>query len=468
MVQNSHPFGDAVRQHLSRRHGLSQGKLADGIMQASGVLSDMMRGRRLTGPQARERVISIVEWLYKQQVLATLEEANALLNAAGMAGLQLGSPVEKEQSLFLTLEQQSKELLSQQIKDTVLDKISRWSGSMPPIPPVFIGREDAIRDLKHQLGVIPKDGASSIQVLTAVRGWPGVGKTTIAAALAHDPDIQRYFSDGILWTSLGPTPDLFKELATWGRAIGFPLLDLNAHTVEEASAQLTALLYNKRILLIVDDVWAIEHVKPFRVNGRGSALLVTTRLPEVAQRIAPGAVYVLGVLSEEKALELLQTLAPKVVKENFEASRKLVRYLEGLPLAIQVAGRLMNVEANYGFGISELLTEIQMGAKLIEAEAPADRIEVSNEITPTVAALLQQSTNLLDPSTLDYFVHLAVLVPKPATFSMEAIKAIWQVEDPRPIIRTLVDRGLLESIGDSRFWIHPLLVMHARSLVKEG
>jgi hypothetical protein len=34
----SHPFGDLIRQHLSRRHGLSQNKLADAIGQNPSVI----------------------------------------------------------------------------------------------------------------------------------------------------------------------------------------------------------------------------------------------------------------------------------------------------------------------------------------------------------------------------------------------------------------------------------------------
>jgi len=34
---NSHPFGDLITQYLSRKHGLSQNKLAEGILQDPAV-----------------------------------------------------------------------------------------------------------------------------------------------------------------------------------------------------------------------------------------------------------------------------------------------------------------------------------------------------------------------------------------------------------------------------------------------
>ena len=62
----SHPFGDLISQHLNRKHGLSQNKLAEGIDQDASVVSHMCKGRRLSGPLARERVIHIIQWFHVQ------------------------------------------------------------------------------------------------------------------------------------------------------------------------------------------------------------------------------------------------------------------------------------------------------------------------------------------------------------------------------------------------------------------
>lgn len=90
----SHPFGDLIKQHLSRKHGLSQSKLARGIGQDPAVISKMCQGKRLSGIQARERVAAIIDWLHQEEALSTLAEANALLEAAGMAQLSADLPPE--------------------------------------------------------------------------------------------------------------------------------------------------------------------------------------------------------------------------------------------------------------------------------------------------------------------------------------------------------------------------------------
>lgn len=121
----------------------------------------------------------------------------------------------------------------------------------------------------------------------------------------------------------------------------------------------------------MDDAWQASHVVPFNIGGSDCALLVTTRLPEVAREIAPISddIYILGVLSEADALELLRTLAPTVVAENEVTSQELVNDLEGLPLALQVAGRLLHTEASYGFGVTDLLRDIRDGSLLIASAA---------------------------------------------------------------------------------------------------
>lgn len=224
------------------------------------------------------------------------------------------------------------------------------------------------------------------------------------------------------------------------------------------------------MLLIIDDVWQVEHAKPFNVGGRNCGTLITTRLEGVATALAPTAadVYRLKVLKDEDALILLKKLAPSVVKGHPQECMVLAQELEGLPLALQVAGRLLNTEANLGFGVVELIKELRTGARLLVAQPPADRFELANETTPTIAALLQRSLAHLDEATLDRYAYLGAFAPKPATFDLDAMKFVWQVEDPEPTVRALVDRGLLESIPEQhRYQMHALLVMLAKSLLKE-
>jgi len=41
----SHPFGDLIAQHLHCKHGLSQSKLAAGILQSPSIITNMCQGK---------------------------------------------------------------------------------------------------------------------------------------------------------------------------------------------------------------------------------------------------------------------------------------------------------------------------------------------------------------------------------------------------------------------------------------
>lgn len=359
-------------------------------------------------------------------------------------------------------------LLPNQVQIPGPSLLGRKEGNAPPRPPLVIGREDDLRKLKEGLLLTSE---VPMQILTAIRGWPGIGKTTIAALLAHDPDIVKAFPDGTLWTSLGLKPKVLAELDKWGRVLGSVNVG-TVNTLTEASVKLTAMLRNKRMLLIIDDVWEPEHALPFMVGGRDCATVITTRENKVAQALAPKAnnIYRLPVLTDGKALELLNALAPSVVKDYPNESTELVRELEGLPLALQVAGHMLNVEESYGFSVSDLIKELHEGAAILEGTAPADRTCLANETTPTIAVLFQRSTDRLDSLARDCYAYLGVFAPKPATFDLEAMKEVWQLERERAeaIVRTLVDRGLLEFVREmERYQMHAMLVTHAKSLLKE-
>jgi hypothetical protein len=256
-------------------------------------------------------------------------------------------------------------------------------------------------------------------------------------------------------------------MAAWGRALGTDEI-LRAPTLKEATAQLAALLRRRRMLLIVDDVWDTAHAAPFKqVAGENCALLITTRITDVAEDLTRGdeEVYNLPVLTEQSSLKLLAILTPSIVEQHQDECQELVRDLEFLPLALQVAGRLLRSEAKLGWGVTDLIREIREGAKLIEAQAPEDRIE--NGKLPTVRALLKKSTDMLDDFTRECFAYLAAFAPKPATFDLEAMQAVWEVEDAKPIVRELVGHGLLEPANAGRFQMHRILVDHARSLCQE-
>jgi len=71
-------------------------------------------------------------------------------------------------------------------------------------PADFVERPAEFGALKRML-LDPKGDA--VAITAAMRGAGGYGKTTLAKALAHDPDIQDAYFDGVLWVELGEKPE---------------------------------------------------------------------------------------------------------------------------------------------------------------------------------------------------------------------------------------------------------------------
>ena len=331
----------------------------------------------------------------------------------------------------------------------------------PTAPEIFVGRKDDVDLLKERLGIgKDRDQEPKIQVLTAVRGWPGVGKTSVAATLAHDPDVASRYA-GVLWASLGQHPNLLQTMAGWGRWLGNDDLH-RAGRMKEALEVLQKHLRECQMVFVLDDVWEVAHVAPLLgVCGSGSPLLITTREAGVAHELAirPEEVHLLDVLDEKSAVDLLNQLAPAVVGQHPEECLRLVNELGCLPLALIVAGRRLYEESTLAFGVRDLLRELESGTAILRSQAPPDRVDLDAQTLPTVDVLLQHSTDRLDPETRERFRDLSGF--EAATFGLDLLRLVWGVDDPLPTIRKLRDRGLLEPIGEGRFQIHSLLLRHA-------
>src|SRR5262245_21196548 len=149
---------------------------------------------------------------------------------------------------------------------------------MAPSPPAdFVDRPVEFDALKESL-LDPKGDA--VAITAALRGAGGYGKTTLAKALARDRDIQDAYFDGILWIELGEKltnllsiiSDLVEILSD--KRPGF-------QNISTAAAKLDETLGDLRILMIVDDAWREQDLRPFLQGGRHTTRLITTRRDDI-------------------------------------------------------------------------------------------------------------------------------------------------------------------------------------------
>ena len=397
--------GIAVFMGFLEANGEAIGVLADlaTILQPVGLIAAAVLGflgfRHLTGGGAEEA--------------ATPTPAVAQGEGSVYAGRDIIGPVVTGGRNLLRLE------VGEELYERLRSNNSPASlGIAPPVPEAFVGREGDVAELKGRLRQAARGGETvAVQVLTAVHGWPGVGKTALAAKLVHDEEVRGMFPDGVLFASLGQEPDVLSTIVSWGRSLGAGDLS-DARTVTEASGRLRAAMLDKRALLVLDDVWEAAHALSLAVGGRRCGTLATTRLDRVARELSPRAegVYRLEVLSEEDALELLGQLAPGVVDDHPDGARQLVRELDGLPLAVRIAGGLLAAEASAGLDVPGLLEELREGRRLLEEEAPSSYALLLGQVPLTVAALLRRSTDRLRPLYRKKVRPARRLAPPPRIF----------------------------------------------------
>ena len=335
----------------------------------------------------------------------------------------------------------------------------------PPTEPRLIGRDADITTVAKLL----RNSISNRSQFVAVRGWPGVGKTTLVSAIAWNAQIRKTFPDGILWAALGEHGFGASVLTAWASQLRSHLAE--SQTLEQSIISLRNALSRRRLLIVLDDVWRSDDAAIFKqIVGRYSSVLMTTRSLSAATELAlPEQIHTLPILEPAAAMELFCAVAPETFGEHREEVGRLLNDLEYLPLAIRVAGRLLETSRSQALNVHSMFQQLRETHKLLDAKAPEDRFDPKTGTTPTIAALLRRSTDQLSEGLRRRFAILGAFAPKPATFELDAIKFVWEDPDPLPAIGELVDRGLLEfTPSDGLFQMHALLVMHARSIPIPG
>ena len=330
----------------------------------------------------------------------------------------------------------------------------------PPLPDYFVERPEIYRELKQRL-LAEETARAGTLVVSAIYGLGGIGKSTLAAALAHDPEVQTYFPDGIFWATLGQQPDIASFLSTWIQALGD--YDFKVINSDAASLQLRTLLSNKKALLVVDDVWNPEDVKPFRVGGSGCRVLVTTREAPVQGAIR----FDLDVMTPEQSLELLTScLSNELTNRERELAQTLAKTVGYLPLALELAA----AQVSDGISWSELLSVLQVELEALDRweaeEAPSEEKRKSYSLV----ASFNLSLKRLSSDRLQKFAWLGVL-PDDVIITEKMATTLWGCNrvTARKILRYLRGKALLllgvSSTQETNYRLHDSLHDLARNLI---
>ncbi len=336
------------------------------------------------------------------------------------------------------------------------------------LPENFVDRPDALQAVKEKL--LLESGQTL--VVSAIAGLGGLGKSVLATAIVLDEEVRSRFEDGILWVTLGQNPDLQSCLGDWIRELDKSRDSFSATTLESASGYLHSLLAERRMLLVVDDVWNAAHADWFRVGGVGCRVLVTTR----EAQISGAEVYPLALMSEGEAIDLVRWKLGKLWKAADEGEvRSFAKVLGYLPLALDLAANQVRDGLSWGELRAEFEDERRSVAlEVLDSSEAWERLSEEEQRKYSLRACFNLSLKRLNSEQLRQFAWLGVL-PEDVDLSGTIAEVLWDVK-PIWVKRGLIDLrnrsfltdGVATFEGVATYRVHDLMHDTARGLIEKG
>jgi transcriptional regulator with XRE-family HTH domain len=260
-----------------------------------------------------------------------------LCNFFGLSALDLGLCQEDEDELA----QAAFEVVLTARKGKRAPSVPRLYDPLIPLPLAatggLVGRDELLSRLKERLC------AEKGEHCAALSGLPGVGKTALAVEFVRDPGIQQHFCDGILWASLGTGSGVPGQLRRWSALLG-----IVPSGTEDLTRAIRAAIGTRRMLLVIDGALSSAQVLALKVGGPNCSYLLTTRSPTLALDFAGSGAMMVHSLGLEDSLQLLARLAPDVALNEADVAQALVQAVGGLPLALTLVGRYLQLRACSG------------------------------------------------------------------------------------------------------------------------
>jgi predicted ATPase/DNA-binding XRE family transcriptional regulator len=305
----------------------------------------------------------------------------------------------------------------------------RSADGLPRVTTPFFGRE---QDIVAASRLIEENA------LVTLTGAGGIGKTRLAVRVA-EVSVDS-FAGGVAFVDLAPLRDSAAVVSAIGAQVG-----VKESGDRSARDLLIEELADKQMLLIVDNcehlVSAVASLIQALIGSCPDIRIIATSRELL--KVPGEQVFQVSSLGSDAAVALFADRARRATgtfamsKENEEAVGHIVRRLDGIALAIELAAARMNV-----------LTLEQLEERLTE------RLHVltgGSSLTPprqqTMRMAIDWSYDLLDAQERRIFERLSVF---PASFSLDAAIAVcgapdndqWSVFD---VMASLVEKSLVIS-----------------------
>ncbi|KAJ9129070.1 hypothetical protein P3X46_034163 [Hevea brasiliensis] len=213
------------------------------------------------------------------------------------------------------------------------------------LPEAVVGRED---DKKKIIDFLLSSSHGENVSIISIVGIGGLGKTTLAQFAYNDETVKSNFELKI-WVCISENFDVKIIVEKILESLdGEKPKNLEMNTLKDL---LHEKINGKKYLLVLDDLWNEDsekwfHLKDLLVGGRrGSKIIVTTRLKNVAEMIGSTKTHDLQGLLVDDSWSLFANMAFKqgevISLDHERIGKEIVAKYAGVPLAIRVIGRLL-------------------------------------------------------------------------------------------------------------------------------
>ncbi|GMP73019.1 hypothetical protein CsSME_00030882 [Camellia sinensis var. sinensis] len=185
---------------------------------------------------------------------------------------------------------------------------------------------------------------------SGIHGIWGVGKTTLVKEIGKKAKVDKFFDD-VVMVVVSQNPDIKNIQGQIASMLGLTRLTDQQSEIERASMLCARLKDVKKILVILDDVWAKLNLAavgiPFGDDHQGCKIIITTRREQVCNSMGMERLRIkivhLGVLSQKDSWDLFKKNVGDVVDSNVltVVANEVCKECGGLPIALVTVGSAM-------------------------------------------------------------------------------------------------------------------------------
>ncbi|KAL6659892.1 hypothetical protein ACP70R_002721 [Stipagrostis hirtigluma subsp. patula] len=313
------------------------------------------------------------------------------------------------------------------------------------------GRDYDLHNIIQKVLPSERNTVESHVAVMAIVGMGGLGKTTLAQLVYNNARVRQAF-DKFAWVCVSERFDV--KTITRNIISSLTKQSCQATELSDLLENLAAEVREKRILLVLDDVWnerrdCWELLCMPMSTTRVCQIIVTTRSEAVARLIQTMPSYHPNCLNSDESWSLFKQVAFSVDQEEdipanlMEIGKSIARRCKGLPLAIKTLGSMLRYESD------QQRWEDVLESVLWDLEQPR------NEVLPA----LELSYRYMPTYLRRCFLALSLLQKEGSVFLPRLI-GIWKSldllqcnkTDDKDAVGKLYMKELVQSVNPSRLW----------------